>query len=68
MTIPNQNQNVNHDTQAHHKGGEGEGGEMVVRYRKKHKGELKVLCTREKRTHRARTVWCTARTALTSPS
>ena len=41
---------------------------MVVRRRRRHKGELKVLCTCEKCTHRARTVWCTARTALMSPS
>ena len=116
MTSPNQNWNVNRGTRAHHKGGEGEGGNgerskhsspslpsnswphswqyasstesafstredlpgylgglaasigkknngshtnggqpiyKLVRCRKRHKGDLKVLCTREKRTHRA---------------
>ena len=38
---------------------------MVVRCRKRRKRELKVLFTREKRMHHARTMW---RTALTPPS
>ena len=42
--------------------------EMVVRCRKRHKGELKFLCTRKKRMQRVRTVWCAARTTLTFPS
>ena len=46
----------------------GGGGGMVVRCSKKHKWELKVLCTHEKLTHHARTAWCTARTALTFAS
>ena len=40
----------------------------MVRCRKQHKGKEKVVRARGKRMHRARTAWCTARTALTSPS
>ena len=40
----------------------------MVRCTKQHKGKEKVVRARGKRMHRARTAWCTARTALTSPS
>ena len=40
----------------------------MVRCRKQHKGKEKVVRARGKPMHRARTAWCTARTALISPS
>ena len=40
----------------------------MVRCRKQHKGKEKVVRARGKRMHRARTAWCTARTARASPS
>ena len=43
-------------------------GQIVVRCRKQHKGKEKVVRARGKSMHRARTAWCTARTALIFPS
>ena len=40
----------------------------MVRCRKQHKGKEKVVRARGKPMHRARTAWCTGRTALISPS
>ena len=52
-----------HSTRAHHMGGANSG-----EIRKQHKGKEKVVRARGKRMHRARTAWCTARTARACPT